>query len=66
MHDLNLAAAYCDRLWLLDQGRVVASGTPEQVLRPELVEQAFRVSAHIYLHPITGRPQLAFHRLPHS
>ena len=32
-HDLNLAAEYCDRLVLLDQGRVIAAGTPGMCLR---------------------------------
>ena len=37
LHDLNLAARYCDRLVLLDHGRVVATGTPEDVYRAELL-----------------------------
>ncbi|QSB04141.1 heme ABC transporter ATP-binding protein [Natronoglycomyces albus] len=46
LHDLNLAAAYSDRIVLLDQGTVAASGTPEEVLRPELISQ-------VYQHPVT-------------
>jgi iron complex transport system ATP-binding protein len=40
-HHLNLAARYADRLLLLDRGRIVAEGTPAEVLRPEIVSPVF-------------------------
>ncbi|HEX9893662.1 MAG TPA: ABC transporter ATP-binding protein [Gemmatimonadales bacterium] len=40
-HHINLAARYADRMVLLDRGRVVASGTPDEVLRAEVVSQVF-------------------------
>lgn len=60
LHDLNLAASYCDRLYVLDEGRVVASGTPDEVLVPELIAKVFHVTAHVVRHPTTGVPQLLF------
>ncbi|MFT3854530.1 MAG: ABC transporter ATP-binding protein [Ilumatobacteraceae bacterium] len=54
LHDLNLAAAYCDRLHLLDNGRLVASGTPQQVLSPERIRAVFGVAAAISTNPLTG------------
>ena len=60
LHDLNLAASYCDRLYVLDEGRLVASGTPEEVLVPELIAKVFHVTAHVVTHPTTGVPQLLF------
>lgn len=60
LHDLNLAASFCDRLYVLDEGRVVASGTPGEVLVPELVAKVFHVAAHVVRHPTTGVPQLLF------
>jgi iron complex transport system ATP-binding protein len=60
LHDLNLAASYCDRLYVLDEGRLVASGTPEEVLVPELIAKVFHVTAHVVRHPTTGVPQLLF------
>jgi iron complex transport system ATP-binding protein len=45
LHDLNLAARYCDRLLLVDDGQVRAAGTPEEVLVPEIVEPVYRVTA---------------------
>ena len=43
-HDLNLAAAFAPRVAVLDQGRIVADGTPDEVLTTELVERVFSVS----------------------
>lgn len=45
LHDLNLAARYCDRVILLDRGRVQAAGSPEQVLGERLVGDTYGVRA---------------------
>ena len=58
IHDLTMAARYCDRLVLLFEGQVLADGTPEEVLSPETLESAFGVEAAVYRDPITG--SLAF------
>ncbi|MEV1295874.1 ABC transporter ATP-binding protein [Pseudonocardia sp. NPDC049635] len=60
LHDLNLAAAACDRVGVLDDGRLVAAGTPEQVLTPELVQRVFGVRADVVAHPLTGAPRLLY------
>ena len=60
LHDLNLAAAYCDRIHVLDGGRVVAGGKPADVLTPSLVLAVFGVHAHLVNHPTSGVPQLLF------
>ena len=44
LHDLGLAARHCTRLILMHQGRVMADGTPEAVLTPELMAQVFGIS----------------------
>jgi iron complex transport system ATP-binding protein len=44
-HDLNLAARYCDKLILLDKGRVIAAGEVQQVLTSENMAQVFRIDA---------------------
>ena len=43
LHDLNLAATYCDRVVLLDDGRVVAAGTPSEVLTPDHLRPVYQV-----------------------
>ncbi|QOC93435.1 ABC transporter ATP-binding protein [Micromonospora craniellae] len=64
LHDLNLAATYCDTLVVLHHGVVVASGPPADVLLPDLVREVFAVEAAPMRHPITGHLLLAFHRPP--
>jgi iron complex transport system ATP-binding protein len=58
VHDLNLASSNCSRMLLLDRGRIVACDIPEKVLRPELIEQVYRVKPYIVSHPKTKTPQL--------
>jgi len=60
LHDLNLAAAYCNRLYVLCGGCIVAQGRPEEVLTPTLLRRVFQIDAVIERHPITGQPYLAF------
>ena len=43
LHDLNLAMRFCDRLMLLQDGRLIANGRPDEVLRPLELERAYRV-----------------------
>ena len=47
LHDLTTAARYCDRLVLLDGGRLVADGTPGEVLTPERLRDVYGISARI-------------------
>ncbi len=60
LHDLNLAAAYCDRAIVLSQGSVHAAGPVREVLVPEIVDPAFGVETVAVNHPSTGVPQLLF------
>ena len=53
IHDLNLAARYCDRLVLISNGAVVTEGPPEEVLTPETIESAFGVRSAVYRDPVT-------------
>ncbi|MFF0410500.1 ABC transporter ATP-binding protein [Kitasatospora sp. NPDC004745] len=65
LHDLNAAASLCDRLHVLHRGALVASGTPREVLTPELLAEVFGVRAAVVEHPLTGDPLIAFdHRQP--
>lgn len=47
LHDLNLAAHYCDRLWLLERGQLRASGTPAEVLSAERIAQVFAAQVRV-------------------
>ena len=59
LHDLNLAASFCDHIFVLDQGRLVQEGQPGEVFTPELIAQVFRVEVPTLRHPLTGRPIIA-------
>ena len=54
-HDLNLAALYCDRLIMIQHGRIVTDGTPAQVLTPEKIRQVYSADVVTSCHPATGR-----------
>ncbi len=56
LHDLNLAAAYCDRLTLLAGGRVVREGTPADVLEAETLERVFGTRVWVSRHDVTRAP----------
>lgn len=56
MHDLTLAAAYCDRLALLAEGRVVAAGTPSEVVTEDLLRQIYGPLITVIAHPQSGLP----------
>ena len=58
-HDLNLASQYCDRLLLLDRGRLVAADHPRRVLRPEILEPVYGCRILIDCHPETGLPRVS-------
>ncbi|MGW1117006.1 ABC transporter ATP-binding protein, partial [Streptomyces tanashiensis] len=64
LHDLNLAGAYCDRLYVLERGRVVTGGTPAEVLTPALLEAVYGVDAEVIPHPRTGSPTVLFQPVP--
>ncbi len=64
LHDLNLAAAACDRLAVLSEGRLVATGAPAEVLSPGLVKDVFGVRAEVVTHPLTGDPQVLYALTP--
>jgi len=61
LHDLNLATQYCDHIVVLDAGRIVATGPPQQVLSPELIRATFRIDVQVL--GDAGAPVFAFRRL---
>ena len=60
LHDLNLAAAFCDSLAVLHGGKVVTQGVPEAVLTPGMLRDVYAVGTSVLRHPMTGRPILAY------
>lgn len=60
VHDLNLAALYCDRVLLMYQGKIVDSGTPNEVLTPENIRQYFGIRAQVTKNTATGKLQIYY------
>ncbi len=54
MHDLPLAAAYADRIVLMQVGRIVADGPPSEVLTPDLLSRVYEHDIEVMSHPRTG------------
>lgn len=61
LHDLDLAAAFCDQLVVLQDGHCVAAGPADEVLTTELVAEVYGVETTIGAHPYSGRLHVAWH-----
>ncbi|CAO3409277.1 ABC transporter ATP-binding protein [Azospirillum largimobile] len=62
LHDLNHAAMFCDRLVVLKQGRIVATGSPAEVLTEDLLRSVFSVEARVEVSPHHARPHIHYLR----
>lgn len=62
LHDINQACRYADHLAVMQAGRLVASGTPEEVLDAELVGRVFDVQVQIMREPVAGTPMCIVER----
>ena len=56
LHDVNMAARYCDELVALRDGRLIAQGSPEQIVTPERLREIYGVAMGVISHPDTGKP----------
>jgi iron complex transport system ATP-binding protein len=56
LHDLNLASEYCDRLVLMDNGRIKKAGTPEEVLTYKDIEEVYHTVVVVEKNPLSGKP----------
>lgn len=62
VHDLNIAAMYCDRLYAVKDGKIVGEGTPRQLLTPEFIREVYEVDAQVITGEM-GELHILFH--PH-
>lgn len=47
IHDLNLAAMHCTRLMVLNEGKIIAHGTPEEIIKEDIIRDVYRVESKI-------------------
>ena len=64
IHDVNFAAAYADRIIALAEGRVVASGTPEEIITPDVLERVFETPVEVVEHH--GKRVAIYYRHPEA
>ncbi|MFJ8089123.1 ABC transporter ATP-binding protein [Lysinibacillus sp. NPDC095746] len=60
LHDLNIAATYCDKIYVVKDGEIAAYGTPFDVLTPSLLQKVFSVHAEVNVHPVTKKPHIYY------
>ncbi|QNP47791.1 ABC transporter ATP-binding protein [Diaphorobacter aerolatus] len=60
LHDLNIAAQYCDRLYLMHEGQLVAEGSPREVLTADHIAGVYGMDAVVDVHPFTSKPRVTF------
>jgi iron complex transport system ATP-binding protein len=58
LHDLNLAAQYCDRILVLHRGRMIRLGPPEEVICADLIESVYGTRPLVLAHPANAVPQI--------
>ena len=56
MHDLTLAAQFCDRIVVIHQGRNFAEGSPGEVLTEQIIQTVYGIRVRVLSHPDTGLP----------
>lgn len=47
IHDLNIAAMYCDKIYVLKAGKIIQYGTPKEVLTTQLIKDVYEVDANL-------------------
>ena len=60
IHDMNIAACYCDKIIMMKSGHIVKVGTPEEVMVPAMIKELFGVDTKITENPVTGKPNVIF------
>ncbi|MCX2697452.1 MULTISPECIES: ABC transporter ATP-binding protein [Ochrobactrum] len=60
LHDLNHAAMFCDELMIMQAGKIVAFGSPEDVINQHLLKQVFSVDARVEISPHSARPHIHY------
>ena len=56
LHDINMAARYCDQLVALREGRLLVQGSPRQVMTPATLAAIYDLPMQVIPHPISGDP----------
>ena len=61
LHDLSLAAMYCDKLYVMKGGALVAYGPPNQIISPQLIRDVYEIECSVHENAATGHLSIAYH-----
>jgi len=61
LHDLSLSAMFCDKLYVMKEGKVIASGEPKQILTPELIRNVYEIDCTIQENANTGYLSIVYY-----
>ena len=56
LHDINMAARFCDQLVALRHGRLLLSGSPVEIMTTERLDAIYQLPMRVLPHPVTGEP----------
>ncbi|WP_246776835.1 ATP-binding cassette domain-containing protein [Microvirga sp. VF16] len=56
LHDVNMAARFCDEILALQMGRLIARGTPDEIMTPHQLQAIYGIAMDVIPHPVTGQP----------
>lgn len=56
LHDVNMAARFCDEILALKEGRLIARGTPKSIMTPRQLQAIYGIAMDVITHPVTGVP----------
>jgi len=56
LHDVNMAARFCDEILALKAGRLIARGTPHDIMTPACLQSIYGIAMEVVAHPVTGQP----------
>lgn len=60
LHDLNLAAQFANRIFLMKEGKLVAEGTPEEVFQTERIQEVYNFPCTVCKNPVNQNPLILF------
>lgn len=60
IHDLNIAATYCDKVIFMKKGHIIDTGTPEEMFVPEKIKELFGIDSQVFLNKVTHKPNIVF------
>lgn len=63
LHDINQAIKYSDQIVVMNEGRVIKTGTPSEVLTNEVLNEVFNINGKIITDPVSGKPVLSDYEL---